>query len=61
MFPAIPDESALLTRWGRIRAIRGVVQKELEKLREGGQIGSSLQAEVVVTVPPGGIPATGRC
>ncbi|MEO8134832.1 MAG: class I tRNA ligase family protein, partial [Betaproteobacteria bacterium] len=42
-------EAALLARWQRIREIRGVVQKELEALRQAGRIGSSLQAEVAVT------------
>ena len=51
VFPAIPDEPALLSRWARIRAIRGAVQKELERLREAREIGSSLQAEVMLTVP----------
>ena len=50
--PAVADEADLIARWTRIRAIRGAVQKELEKLREAGQIGSSLQAEVAVTAPP---------
>ena len=49
--PAIPDEGPVLARWTRIRAIRGAVQRELEKLREAREIGSSLQAEVMVTVP----------
>ncbi len=50
--PAVPDEPALIARWTRIREIRGTVQKELEKLREAREIGSSLQAEVALTVPP---------
>ena len=51
VFPVIADEPALLSRWARIRAIRGAVQKELERLREAREIGSSLQAEVILTVP----------
>ena len=51
MPPAIPNEGPVLARWTRIRAIRGAVQRELEKLREAREIGSSLQAEVMVTVP----------
>jgi isoleucyl-tRNA synthetase len=50
--PAVADEAPLLARWERLRAIRGEVQKELEVLRSAGSIGSSLQAEVVVTAGP---------
>jgi isoleucyl-tRNA synthetase len=48
-FPALPapaDETALVDKWTRLRAVRADVQKKLEPLRERGQIGSSLQAEV---------------
>ena len=41
--------AALLSRWSALRGFRGEVQKQLEALREAGRIGSSLQAEVVVT------------
>ena len=47
---AAPD-AALLARWQRIRALREAVNKEIETLRAQGQIGSSLQAEVTLTVP----------
>jgi isoleucyl-tRNA synthetase len=46
-----PDE-ALLARWNRIRAIRDTANKEIEALREKGQVGSSLQANLVLTAPP---------
>ncbi len=49
-FPRAPDAEALLSKWGRIRAFRAEVQKLLEALREAGRIGSSLQAEVDVSV-----------
>jgi isoleucyl-tRNA synthetase len=49
-FPRLPDAEALLSKWGRIRAFRAEVQKLLEALREAGRIGSSLQAEVDVSV-----------
>jgi isoleucyl-tRNA synthetase len=42
------DQDELLDRWTRIRAIRAEVQKELEVVRVGGGIGSSLQAEVTL-------------
>jgi isoleucyl-tRNA synthetase len=45
-FPA-PD-AALLTKWERIRDLRDEVNKKLELLRQEGELGSSLQAEVVV-------------
>jgi isoleucyl-tRNA synthetase len=39
----------LLAKWQRIRTIREAVNKEAETLREAGQIGASLQAEVTLT------------
>ena len=46
--PAGPDEPSLVEKWVRLRAIRADVQKKLEELRERGEIGSSLQAEVEI-------------
>ena len=46
---ASPDE-ALLGKWARVREIREAVNKHIETLRSAGQVGSSLQAEVVLTV-----------
>jgi isoleucyl-tRNA synthetase len=49
----LPDTGPdLLARWDRLRELRSQVQKKLEEMRAGGQIGSSLQAEV--TIQPGG-------
>jgi isoleucyl-tRNA synthetase len=45
------QEQALLTRWARIREIRDAVNKEIEVKRSAGLVGSSLQAEVFVSVP----------
>src|SRR3954471_4241547 len=45
-----PD-TELLAKWNRIRALRELVNKEIESLRETGKVGSSLQANVAVTVP----------
>lgn len=50
-FPEPPDAQMLLAKWRRIAEIRALVLKELEAVREAGKIGSSLQAEVVLTVP----------
>ncbi len=44
-----PDE-ALLAKWSRIRELRDAVNKDIEALRTEGQVGSSLQAEVTLTV-----------
>jgi isoleucyl-tRNA synthetase len=44
-------EPALLDKWTRIRAAREMVNKEIETLRESGKVGSSLQANVALTVP----------
>jgi isoleucyl-tRNA synthetase len=46
---AEPD-TALLAKWGRIREIRETVNKDIETLRTEGQVGSSLQANVALTV-----------
>ncbi|WP_423456167.1 isoleucine--tRNA ligase [Ottowia sp. VDI28] len=43
-----PD-AALLAKWARIREIRDLVNKDIEALREKGAVGSSLQANVVLT------------
>ena len=48
--PAIDGAEALLTKWERIRRVRTDVQKEIENLRTEGKVGSSLQAEVDITV-----------
>ena len=45
-FTPMKDSETLLTKWGRIREIRDVVNKEIETLRANGQVGASLQAEV---------------
>lgn len=46
------SDEGLLAKWSRIRAIRDVVNKEIEAVRAAGQVGSSLQANVALTVPP---------
>jgi isoleucyl-tRNA synthetase len=48
VLPEQADEDALAAKWALIRETRGEVTKALETLREAGQIGSSLQAEVTV-------------
>jgi isoleucyl-tRNA synthetase len=45
-----PD-TGLLDKWTLIRAARELVNKEIESLREAGKVGSSLQANVQLTVP----------
>jgi len=44
--------AALLAKWNRIREIRDLVNKDIEVLRANGQVGSSLQAVVELTVGP---------
>jgi isoleucyl-tRNA synthetase len=46
-----PD-TAVLAKWERIRAIRDVANKQIEALRAEGQVGSSLQANLVITAGP---------
>ncbi len=48
--PAQNGEEALLERWSAIRAIRADVQKEIEAVRTSGLVGSSLQAEVEISL-----------
>lgn len=47
-----PD-TELLAKWNRIREIRDAANKEIEAVREKGQVGSSLQANLVLTVDAG--------
>ncbi|MBS7806604.1 isoleucine--tRNA ligase [Variovorax sp. PCZ-1] len=44
-------DEALTAKYSRIRAIRDEVNKAIEALRAEGKVGSSLQAEVQLTVP----------
>ena len=46
-FPKIDED--LLVKWDGLRRMRAVVQKKLEEKRSAGDIGSSLQAELIVT------------
>ena len=50
--PVETPDAALLARWARIRALRDLVNKEIEAVRASGAVGSSLQAEVQLTVAP---------
>ncbi len=47
--PAVGAEEALVAKWQAIRAFRAQVNKQIEALRSADQLGSSLQAELVVT------------
>ncbi len=44
-----PDNDALVTRWTRLRWMRGAMSAEIEPLRRGKIIGSSLEADVLVS------------
>jgi isoleucyl-tRNA synthetase len=50
--PAWKDDE-LLARWERIWEIRGTVTRALEEKRRAGEIGQSLEARVVLSVPAG--------
>lgn len=50
--PVTANAASLLKKWERIRAIRDVVNKEVENLRTQGSIGSSLQAAITITAAP---------
>ncbi len=47
-YPEVADAAALIEKWTLLRVVRGEVTKALEEARTAGQIGSSLQAEIVV-------------
>ncbi|MEN9454998.1 MAG: isoleucine-tRNA ligase [Pseudomonadota bacterium] len=49
--PAVADGEALQARWNTLREVRSNVQKAIEEVRVSGAIGSSLQAEIVITAP----------
>ena len=51
--PAPSDQPALIERWHRLREVRAEVLRAIEVLRERGQVGSSLQAEVTLELPAG--------
>ena len=46
--PEIADGAALLEKYAQLREVRSLVTKELEAVRIGGGIGSSLQAELSI-------------
>lgn len=48
--PTIDNAESLLAKWETVRAVRTDVQKEIETLRSEGKVGSSLQAEVDISV-----------
>jgi len=57
LFPAAADlealdEPALLERWTKLIGVRNAVLAAIEPLRQAKQVGSSLQAGVVLSAPP---------
>jgi isoleucyl-tRNA synthetase len=44
-----PNE-ALIAKWGRVLELRGIVNKAIEERRVAGEVGSSLQANVTLTL-----------
>lgn len=55
--PTVEPAEQLLNKWSVLRDIRAQVLRELEVLRADGAIGSSLQAEVVLTASGGELAA----
>ncbi|MEO7854223.1 MAG: class I tRNA ligase family protein, partial [Rubrivivax sp.] len=45
-------DAPLLAKWQRIRDIRDAANKEIEALRAAGQVGSSLQANLLIEAAP---------
>ncbi|HEX9390487.1 MAG TPA: isoleucine--tRNA ligase [Usitatibacteraceae bacterium] len=54
--PNIAGAEALKARWTGLREVRAAVSKQLEEARTAGKIGSSLQAEVVLTTSGAELP-----
>jgi isoleucyl-tRNA synthetase len=50
--PLTPPDAGLLAKWARLRELRDAVNKDIEILRTAGQVGSSLQACVVLAAGP---------
>ncbi len=50
--PIAGADEGLAAKWTRLRAIRDVVNKEIEALRATGQVGSSLQTNLTLTAAP---------
>ena len=51
-WPMATPDAALLAKWAAVRTVREAVNKAIEAVRAEGGVGSSLQAEVVITAPP---------
>ena len=51
-WPLATPDAALLAKWAAVRTVRDAVNKAIEAVRADGGVGSSLQAEVVITAPP---------
>ena len=49
--PDAAQNVGLLAKWSRIREIRDAVNKDIEAVRAAGQLGSSLQAHVILSAP----------
>ena len=45
-------DHAALAKWSRIRELREAVNKDIEAVRAAGKLGSSLQANISITLPP---------
>jgi isoleucyl-tRNA synthetase len=48
--PFDTPDAALLAKWARVRELRDAVNKDIEVLRADGKVGSSLQANIALTV-----------
>jgi isoleucyl-tRNA synthetase len=44
-------DNAALAKWARIREVREAVNKDIETVRAAGNLGSSLQANISITLP----------
>ena len=51
-WPMVTPDAALLAKWQAIRELREAANKAIEAVRSTGGLGSSLQANLVLTAPP---------
>jgi isoleucyl-tRNA synthetase len=49
--PEVKGAGDLMALWQRVRAIRADALRAIEEARTAGQLGSSLQAEIIITAP----------
>ena len=47
LLPEVSDSLAVIAKWTQLRSLRGIALREIEEKRAAGELGSSLQADLV--------------